>query len=98
MSASPSANPRPRRPRWLLLAGCAALGLIGAGVAWKWQAGRDGPIVPPRVEAPDPRMTFQTPYRNVRPDVKYVGDQACADCHHNHAKHYSHHPMGEALA
>jgi Flp pilus assembly protein TadD len=30
--------------------------------------------------------------------VKYVGDRACADCHHDVATTYRHHPMGRALA
>jgi Flp pilus assembly protein TadD len=46
----------------------------------------------------DPRLTFPTPYRNVHPDVKYVGDRACADCHVEQCDSYRHHPMGQALA
>jgi predicted CXXCH cytochrome family protein len=46
----------------------------------------------------DPRLTFQTPYRNVRPEVKYVGDDACAKCHREIVEKYRHHPMGQSLA
>jgi Flp pilus assembly protein TadD len=46
----------------------------------------------------DPRRTYASPYRNVRPEVGYVGDQACADCHPGEAAGYRRHPMGRSLA
>lgn len=46
----------------------------------------------------DPRLTYATPYRNVRPEVKYVGDAVCAECHDGHAKTFRQHPMGRSLA
>jgi Tetratricopeptide repeat len=46
----------------------------------------------------DPRLTFDTPFLNVRPEVKYVGDAACADCHKTIARHYARHPMGRSMA
>lgn len=46
----------------------------------------------------DPRVTSSTPFLNVRPDVKYVGDAACADCHKAIAEHYARHPMGRSMA
>jgi hypothetical protein len=49
-------------------------------------------------ESVDPRLTFHTPYRNVRPEVRYVGDQACADCHAKISASFRTHPMGNALA
>src|SRR5216684_6970411 len=48
-------------------------------------------------EDQDPRLTYPTPYRNVHPDVKYVGDHVCADCHANQAETFQHHPMGRSL-
>jgi tetratricopeptide (TPR) repeat protein len=48
-------------------------------------------------EDQDPRLTYPTPYRNVQPDVKYVGDHVCADCHANQAETFQHHPMGRSL-
>ncbi len=46
----------------------------------------------------DPRLTFSTPYRNVRPEVKYVGDAACARCHGQLVEAYHQHPMGRSVA
>ncbi len=50
----------------------------------------------PDPPTPDPRLVFDTPYRNVKPDVKYVGDAACAECHLAIAKSYHAHPMGRS--
>ena len=47
---------------------------------------------------PDPREQFATPYRNVKPGVKYVGDAACAVCHTDIDKSYHAHPMGRSAA
>jgi hypothetical protein len=102
MHEVPSARPRPRLAtgrRLLAVAGgtCALLVLC---VLWVWRSYPGGQQTDPRAPAEpgDPRLTFPTPYRNVRPDVKYVGDQACADCHADVAATYRHHPMGRALA
>src|SRR5438093_698636 len=46
----------------------------------------------------DPRLTFGTPFRNVRPEVRYVGDERCADCHLSHTESFRQHPMGRSLA
>ncbi len=46
----------------------------------------------------DPRLTFQTRYRNARPDVRYVGDDACIRCHREMAEAYRKHPMARSLA
>jgi Flp pilus assembly protein TadD len=78
-----------------------ALGLLSLGAAWKWWASRetDQPAPPLAGTAPaDPRLTFPTPYRNVRPGVNYVGDEACAGCHTGQAETYCRHPMGRSLA
>jgi Tfp pilus assembly protein PilF len=70
---------------------------LALAVAWKyWPARTDGRAAGP--EDADPRLTFSTPYRNVRPEVQYVGDQACAGCHAEQARSYRDHPMGRALA
>ncbi len=46
----------------------------------------------------DPRLTFDTIYRNVRPDVHYVGDEVCNRCHREMAEAYHQHPMARSLA
>ncbi len=47
---------------------------------------------------PDPRRVYDGPYRNVRPEVAYVGDAACAVCHAEISASYRRHPMGMSLA
>jgi hypothetical protein len=85
------------RRTWLVLAVGAALALAGLGVAWMWWP--DGRSKEPiSAVAPDPRLTFPTPFRNVRPGVKYVGDKVCAECHADLSKSLRQHPMGQALA
>ena len=95
--------PAPTGPtdRWPRLAAAAVAGLLAVGAAWwLWSGGEPPPSSPEPApaQADDPRLTFATPFLNVRPDVKYVGDAACAGCHQEHADTYRHHPMGQALA
>jgi hypothetical protein len=45
----------------------------------------------------DPRLTYTGPYRNIRPEVAYVGDAQCAGCHEAIAKSFARHPMGRSL-
>lgn len=74
--------------------------LIGLAILvayWLWPRSRqnadagDDPVE-------DPRVTFSTPFRNVRPEVKYVGDAACANCHREQTRSFHHHPMGRSMA
>jgi Flp pilus assembly protein TadD len=39
-----------------------------------------------------------SPFKNTRPGVGYVGDEACARCHQEVAGAYRSHPMGRSLA
>jgi hypothetical protein len=105
MLDSPQPQPRPpgrRRTRWLIGLGVVALAL-GAGYGWRTLWHRSlRPTTP--VDAPiaaadaDPRLSLNSPYRNVAPDVQYVGDEVCARCHRSYAETYRHHPMGRSLA
>ncbi len=52
---------------------------------------RESPAAPD-----DPRLTFATEFRNVRPGVKYLGDSACAACHAATVRSYHAHPMGRS--
>ncbi|HET6574017.1 MAG TPA: tetratricopeptide repeat protein [Fimbriiglobus sp.] len=47
-------------------------------------------------DPPDLRETFPTPFHNVRPGVRYVGDAACASCHPDIAETFHAHPMGQS--
>jgi predicted CXXCH cytochrome family protein len=72
---------------------CLWLGLfLSAGCG-----GRQPPAATGRGDS-DSRKTVETPYLNVRPEVKYVGDKACASCHLSIAQTYHHHPMGRSMA
>jgi predicted CXXCH cytochrome family protein len=89
--------------RVLLLAVVAAPVLLAIFFVGRgWLGNRSNPAPPSAetasVSPDDPRLTFPTPYRNVRPEVKYVGDPACAGCHAGLAKTYRDHPMGRSLA
>src|SRR6266487_2054719 len=46
----------------------------------------------------DPRLSFDSPFLNVRPNVPYVGTDVCAACHSDQAVHYRRHSMGQSLA
>jgi hypothetical protein len=90
-------------PRWLLVA--LLLGaLLSLGLAAGWWSGWRGRVVSSSDEAlagsslEDPRWTFPTPYGNVRPEVQYVGAEACVHCHPRQAQTYREHPMGRSLA
>jgi hypothetical protein len=93
----------PRR-RWLTVAlGAAVVAALAAvGVWWKWRSAAheqpppDEP--PPRVPAADPRVTYDGPFLNVRPEVRYVGDEQCVGCHDDIIATYRNHPMARTLA
>jgi predicted CXXCH cytochrome family protein len=80
--------------RWqLVCCGAGIFCLIGGGIL-AWRLLRRNPQPP---AGDDPRLTFPTPYKNVRPEVGYAGDEVCARCHANQATAYAKHPMGRSL-
>jgi len=90
-SVAPSWLAAPRG--WQMLA--IVLGLLTlAGAWWAW---RQWPRPAPLPPDDDPRLTFATPYRNVRPEVGYVGDQVCTGCHGAFTDSYHKHPMSRSL-
>jgi tetratricopeptide (TPR) repeat protein len=92
-------NPHPLRSpdrRLFVSAGLMVLALLViAGGIWGytyWAKGK-----PPRKAEGDPRLSYDGLYRNVRPDVAYVGDTACAECHKAQCDSYRQHPMGRSF-
>jgi hypothetical protein len=105
----PAAPPRSlRRGRGRVIIVCL-LTFLTLIAAWHWWLGDKGSPVRPQADGKaldsplrrfsgDPRLTFATLYRNVRPEVSYVGDQACARCHGKLVRSYHQHAMGRSLA
>jgi Flp pilus assembly protein TadD len=88
-----------RSSRRMVLAGLLLLLLsASAGGVWWWRSRIDLPPIEPKPGTDDPRLTFATRFRNVRPEVQYVGDEACAECHAARCQSYHQHPMGRSLA
>jgi predicted CXXCH cytochrome family protein len=104
-TAAGQAGESTRRGSRLIVSGAALLALTCTGVFfWLRQASSKPPKDDPpetaaaaAAPAPDPRLTYDGPYRNVRPDVKYVGDAACAACHKDISQKYHNHPMARSL-
>jgi Flp pilus assembly protein TadD len=77
------------------------LAVIGASawLIWKWTRPAVTASTATRpVAAADPRLTYSTPYRNVRPEVKYLGDEVCARCHPTETSSYRQHPMARSMS
>jgi hypothetical protein len=89
---------RPARVRLLVV--CLALGLgAAAGTYLLWPRHEVPPVEPEvssDVEPSDPRLTFATRFRNVHPNVAYVGDAACRPCHKDLCDSFHQHPMGRS--
>jgi hypothetical protein len=45
----------------------------------------------------DPRLSYEGPYRNIHPDVRYIGDSSCLVCHPGETSSFHEHPMGRSL-
>jgi predicted CXXCH cytochrome family protein len=97
MAPAPS-PPRAGRLRPLVLLAACAL-LVAAAAAWfAWRRAPD-PALPAASDLPpDPRLTYDGPFRNVHPSVGYVGDAKCAECHLDFTLVYDTHPMGRSMA
>jgi tetratricopeptide (TPR) repeat protein len=103
----PPANGRPpsrRRFRATWEVGVALLvtAWLGSAVYWKFFRPASAAPAPEekRTESafpPDPRLSYHGPFRNVHPDVAYVGDEQCVKCHQEIARTYARHPMGRSL-
>lgn len=75
--------------------------MVGLGAAWLagCSSDRDAPQKKPGAVAAAgalPPLT-ESPLRNSRPGVAYVGDARCAECHHEIARTFAAHPMGRSM-
>ncbi len=89
-SGSRSATARGRAIR-ALVAALAVMGSAAAVVSW-----RTAPSSASRRTIHP--LEVSSPYANIRPGVRYVGDASCARCHAEIAGTYRRHPMGRSLA
>jgi hypothetical protein len=99
MSGEPSATKRtiPRRRAFLAAGLVLLVGLGFAGIRlYRWLMPHPDDNSAP-VQSDDPRRAYDGPYRNIDPDVGYVGDAQCAGCHAEIARSYARHPMGRSL-
>jgi hypothetical protein len=99
---SPPPSPRRSRPRSTLILAVATLLTVSlaAGAWYLIHVRRGADTTPVHREVPDdPRQVYTGPYRNLAPDVKYVGSASCAvtGCHDSRVASYAHHPMGRSL-
>ncbi|MBM3967130.1 MAG: hypothetical protein FJ308_19015, partial [Planctomycetes bacterium] len=46
----------------------------------------------------DPRVTYAGMFRNIHPDVKYLGDENCKKCHEDICTTFHAHPMGRSAS
>jgi hypothetical protein len=79
--------------RGVLATGIVLL-LLGGVVLWK--KGLE-PSTPSAAPSRDPRLDYAGPFQNIHPDVGYVGDARCAECHEDQAQTYHQHPMARSL-
>jgi tetratricopeptide (TPR) repeat protein len=84
----------------MVVAGAVLLLLLGMTLGLFFVHSRDAGSQPEKADRhlpPDPRATYSGPFQNIRPEVTYVGDRACAKCHKDKAESYRNHPMGRSI-
>ena len=72
--------------------------LLGCAMVWARRHGRGGLSETGAAGALEHRAWPQSPWKNARLDVDYVGDAACARCHAEIAGTYRRHPMGRSMS
>jgi hypothetical protein len=76
--------------------GLLAIGLAGAIFFFgRWTR---HPVEVDDASIKDTLLTFETPYLNTKPEVRYVGDAKCAECHADFMEKYRMHPMFRTLS
>ncbi|MCS6976638.1 MAG: tetratricopeptide repeat protein [Gemmatales bacterium] len=75
----------------LMIAAAALIAVVLGG--WYWFIDSRYDVVIP----PDPRLTSDSPFLNIKPDVAYVGDEVCSSCHQEICESYSRHSMGRSI-
>ncbi len=95
---TPSPEASVRGPRWrrLVLAGFL-LGIAIMAICLAAPFFSSQTPTPARYLPTDPRLLYTGPFRNVRPEVAYVGDKTCGPCHGDISQSYRRHPMGRSL-
>jgi hypothetical protein len=94
---SSTATNGPRRRRRILRHTVLSLGLLAAA-GWLTVSFFSRPPLPVTVSSPsDPRLLYDGPFRNIHPDVAYVGDKSCMPCHADISRSFRRHPMGRSL-
>jgi len=87
----------PHRLRLVILLGVLAVtfGLL----AWSFLANTspEEQAKPLARNQDDSRRSYPGPFLNIHPDVKYVGMEACGECHAGIADTYSRHGMARSL-
>jgi predicted CXXCH cytochrome family protein len=78
-----------------LLAAGIGLVLLGSFALWKRDSGP--PPASIDIRPTDPRLQYAGPFQNIHPEVRYVGDARCADCHDDIVRTYHQHPMARSL-
>src|SRR5262245_46305372 len=94
---APMPRPGRRSRRWWVLGGVVALLVLGTVVWLQTRPASPAPRRPQTPSPPDPRLTYTGPYRNIHPEVGYVGDGECAACHALETASYRKHAMGRSL-
>jgi tetratricopeptide (TPR) repeat protein len=89
---------RPLPTRFIIAGALVVCAGIGAG--WYFLRGPDrtNDRQTSQHDPSDPRLAYDGPFRNVHPDVGFVGSASCAACHPDIARSYARHPMGRSLA
>jgi Tetratricopeptide repeat/Cytochrome c554 and c-prime len=84
-----------RRHGLIVLVMLSTFGLIAACLVWResWLSS----LIRGSSTSVQQPLELNSPYRNTRADVHYVGDAACARCHADLAQAYRDHPMGRSL-